>query len=119
MPRTKTGVTRMRRHKKVLNLAKGFRGTNRRLYKRAKEAVLHSGQYAFVGRKLRKRDFRQLWITRITAAVKSVDPNYNYSRFIRDLKAANVVLNRKMLSELAISDMAAFKAVVQQVKQAL
>lgn len=117
MPRTKTGVTRSRRHKKVLKLAKGFRGTNRRLYKRAKEAVLHAGQYAFVGRKLRKRDFRQLWITRITAGVKEIDPTYNYSRFISDLKASNVVLNRKMLSELAIADPGAFKAIVEKVKR--
>lgn len=117
MPRTITGATRSRRHKKVLSLAKGFRGANRRLYKRAKEAVLHAGQYAFVGRKLRKRDFRQLWITRITAAVKTVDPTYNYSRFISDLKVADVVLNRKMLSELAIADPTAFKAIVEKVRR--
>lgn len=117
MPRTRTGVTRSNRHKKILKLAKGFRGTNSRLYKRAKEAVLHAGQYAFVGRKLRKRDFRKLWITRITASVKAVDPTYNYSRFISDLKTANVALNRKMLSELAISDPKAFKAIVEKVHQ--
>lgn len=116
MPRTKTGTTRHNRHKKVLKLAKGFRGTNSRLYKRAHEAVLHAGQYAFVGRKLRKRDFRRLWIARISAAVKEIDQSYNYSRFIQDLKAAEVKLNRKMLSELAISDNKAFKAIVEKVK---
>lgn len=117
MPRTKTGVTRSRRHKKVLKLAKGFRGTNNRLYKRAHEAVLHAGQYAYVGRKLRKRDFRKLWITRISAAVKQIDPSYNYSRFINDLKNAQVNLNRKMLSELAIADFSAFKAIVDKVRK--
>lgn len=117
MPRVKTGVVRRRRHKKILKLAKGFRGTNNRLYKRAKEAVLHAGQYAFIGRKLRKRDFRRLWIARISAAVKSIDASYNYSRFISDLKKADITLNRKMLSELAIADAAAFKAIVEKVRK--
>ena len=117
MPRTKTGVTRRRRHKKVLKLAKGYRGTNSRLYKRAKEAVLHAGKYAYVGRKLRKRDFRRLWITRISAAVKEIDPTYNYSRFMNDLKKANITLNRKMLSELAIADFAAFKKIVETARK--
>lgn len=116
MPRTKTGTTRHARHKKVLKLAKGYRGTNNRLYKRAKEAVLHAGQYAYIGRKLRKRDFRKLWVTRISAAVKEVDPTYNYSTFINDLKKANVELNRKMLSELAIHNFDDFKAIVNKVK---
>ncbi len=116
MARTKTGTTRKKRHKKILKLAKGYRGTNSRLYKRAKEAVLHAGQYAYVGRKLRKRDFRKLWIVRISAAVKEADPSYNYSRFVRDLKTANVELNRKMLSELAVHDFPAFKTVVEKIK---
>ncbi len=116
MARTKTGTTRRKRHNKILKLAKGYRGTNSRLYKRAKEAVLHAGQYAYVGRKLRKRDFRKLWITRISAAVKEADASYNYSSFISDLKAAKVELNRKMLSELAVNDFPAFKAVVEKVK---
>jgi large subunit ribosomal protein L20 len=116
MPRVKTGVTRRRRHKKILKLAKGFRGANSRLFKRANEAVLHAGQYAFIGRKLRKRDQRKLWIIRIGAALKEVDESLNYSRFIRDLKKAEVALDRKMLSELAVSDFNAFKSVVSQVR---
>lgn len=114
MPRTKTGVIRRRKHKKILKLNKGYRGTNRRLIKRAKEAALHAGQYAFVGRKLRKRDFRSLWILRIGAALKQVDATFNYSRFISNLGKANIALNRKMLAELAVNDAAAFKAVVEK-----
>ncbi len=116
MARTKTGTTRRARHNKVLNLTKGFRGANTRLYKRAKEALLHAGQYAFVGRKLRKRDMRSLWITRITAAVKEVDATYNYSHFINDLKKAQIELNRKMLSEIAISDFSTFTQIVSKVR---
>lgn len=116
MPRVKTGVTRRRRHKKVLKLAKGFRGANNRLYKRANEAVLHAGKYAYVGRKLRKRDMRKLWILRISAAVKEADETLNYSRFMSMLKKADIQLNRKMLSELAIADFTAFKNVVSKVR---
>jgi large subunit ribosomal protein L20 len=115
MSRTKTGFTRSRRHKKILKLAKGFRGANRRLYKRAKEAVLHAGQYAFVGRKNRKRDFRRLWIVRISAALKQVDQNLNYSRFIKTLKEKNVSLDRKMMSEIAIRDFSTFSQIVKTV----
>lgn len=116
MARTKTGTTRKARHNKVLGLTKGFRGANTRLYKRAKEALLHAGQYAYVGRKLRKRDIRSLWITRISAAVKQADAAYNYSQFVKDLKAANVELNRKMLSELAIADFSTFTQLVSKVR---
>lgn len=116
MPRVKTGTTRKNRHKKVLKLTKGFRGTNNRLFKRAQEALLHAGKYAYIGRKLRKRDFRKLWITRISAAVKEAEPSYNYSSFLKDLKTAKIELNRKMLSELAINDFNAFKEVVKKVK---
>lgn len=116
MARTTTGTTRRKRHKKILKLAKGYRGTNSRLYKRAKEAVLHAGQYAYIGRKLRKRDFRKLWIMRIGAAVKQVDDSYNYSTFIHDLKQANIELNRKMLSELAVNHFDTFKAIVKKVR---
>jgi large subunit ribosomal protein L20 len=112
MARTKTGVTRRRRHKKVLKLTKGFRGTNNRLYKRAKEALLHSGKYAYIGRKLRKRDMRKLWILRINAAIKEVDETMKYSRFINALKKANISINRKMLSEIAIADFRTFKDIV-------
>jgi len=112
MPRVKTGITRKNRHKKVLKLTKGFRGTNRRLIKRAKEAALHAGQYAFIGRKLRKRDMRKLWIMRINAALKQIDETMRYSRFINSLKKANIQLDRKVLSELAVNDPETFKAVV-------
>ncbi len=116
MPRTKTGFTRHRRHKKVLKLTKGFRGANSRLYKRAHEALLHAGQYAYVGRRLRKRDMRALWITRISAALSQVDEKLQYSRFINALKKANVTLNRKMISEIAIADFNTFKTLVQKVQ---
>lgn len=117
MPRTKTGTVRHKRHRKVLKLTKGFRGTNRRLIKRAKEALLHAGQYAYVGRKLRKRDMRKLWIIRINAALSQLGDSLNYSRFINGLKKANIALNRKMLSELAVHDSKAFKAVVDKVSK--
>ncbi len=116
MPRSKTGTVRRRKHKKILKLAKGYRGTNNRLYKRANEAVLHAGQYAYIGRKLRKRDFRKLWIMRINAGLKQIDEKLQYSRFIHALKKANITLNRKMLSELAIQDFAAFKSIVEKSK---
>jgi len=112
MSRVKTGVTRRRRHKKVLKLTKGFRGTNNRLYKRAKEALLHAGHYAYVGRKLRKRDMRKLWILRINAALHEMGEGLKYSRFINNLKKANISLNRKMLSEVAINDFETFKQVI-------
>lgn len=116
MPRTKTGFTRHRRHKKVLDLTKGFRGANHRLYKRAKEALLHSGQYAYVGRRLRKRDMRSLWITRISAGLSQIDETLQYSRFINALKKANIGLNRKMLSEIAATDFNTFRSIVQKVQ---
>ncbi|MCC6711029.1 MAG: 50S ribosomal protein L20 [Candidatus Pacebacteria bacterium] len=118
MPRVKTGVVRRRAHKKVLKQNKGFRGTNSRLYKRAKEANLHAGKYAYIGRRLRKRDMRKLWILRITAALNKFGSAINYSRFVNGLKKANIALNRKMLSQLAINDDKAFKAVVEQVEKA-
>lgn len=116
MPRTKTGTTRHHRHKKVLDSNKGFRGANRRLYKRAHEALLHAGQYAYIGRKLRKRDFRKLWITRLSAAIKEVNVELNYSRVISLLKKANIQLNRKMLSEIAIRDFETFKRIITQAR---
>ncbi len=116
MPRTKTGTTRHHRHKKVLESNKGFRGANRRLYKRAHEALLHAGQYAYIGRKLRKRDFRKLWITRLSAAIKEVSAELNYSRVINLLKKANIQLNRKMLSEIAIRDFETFKRIITQAR---
>jgi large subunit ribosomal protein L20 len=112
--RVKTGVVRTRRHKKILKANKGFRGANHRLFKRAYEAYMHAGQYAFVGRKLRKRDLRTLWIMRIGAAVQAVDKNLSYSRLINLLKKANIGLNRKILADLAVNDNGAFVAVVKK-----
>jgi large subunit ribosomal protein L20 len=111
--RVKTGFVRRRAHKKIIKANKGFRGTNRRLFKRAHEARMHAGAYAFIGRKLRKRDLRRLWITRISAAIKQTHPQLNYSRFIAQLKKAKIALDRKILSDLAVSDPAAFEAVVK------
>jgi len=117
MSRTKTSTIRRQRHKKVLDLTKGFRGTNNRLYKRAKEALLHAGQYAYIGRKLRKRDMRKLWIVRITAAVKQISESLNYSRFIKGLKSAKIELNRKMLSEVAVKDLDTFKEILAKIQK--
>ena len=114
MPRTKTGVVRRRRHNKVLKLTKGYRGTYNRLIKRATEAMLHADQYAFIGRKLRKRDLRKLWIIRINAALRQLNQNYKYSHFIAALNKAEIKINRKMLSELAVNHPVAFKAVVDK-----
>ena len=113
MARVKTGVTRRRRHKKILKANKGFRGTNSRLYKRAKEAFLHAGKYAYVGRKLRKRDMRKLWIMRINAALTEMGEGLKYSRFINALKKADISINRKMLAELAVADFNTFKEIVK------
>lgn len=113
MPRAKTGVVRRRSHKKLLARTKGFRMTKNRLYKVAKEADLHASQYAFIGRKLRKRDFRSLWIVRINAALKLVDASYNYSRFIHALKVAKIDLDRKVLADIAVKDMPSFEAIVK------
>lgn len=114
MPRVKTGTVRHKRHKKVLDANKGYQGTNSRLYKRAHEAYLHAGQYAYIGRKLRKRDMRKLWIMRINAGLKQVGENLQYSRFIKALKDANISLNRKMLAEIAVADFSAFSQIVKK-----
>ena len=117
MARVKGAVTTRKRRKKVLRLAKGYYGSKSRLFKTAKQAVMKSGQYAYIGRKQRKRDFRRLWITRISAAAKI--NGMNYSTFINGLKRAGVTLNRKMLSEIAIADPPAFTALATQAKAAL
>lgn len=114
MPRTKTGFTRRHRHKKVLKLTKGYRGTYNRLIKRATEALLHADQYSFIGRKLRKRNFRKLWIMRINAALRQIDESYKYSRFIAALNKAEIKIDRKMLAELAVNNPSAFKAIVDK-----
>lgn len=107
---------RRARHKKVLKLARGFKQARHRRYKVAREAVLHAGQYAFAGRKNRKRNFRELWIQRLNAAVREHD--LSYSRFISGLKKANIQLDRKTLSEMAISDPETFSKIVSQAKSA-
>ena len=109
-------MTRKRR-KKVLKLAKGYFGAKSKLFKTAKEAVMKSGQYAYIGRRQRKRDFRRLWIARINAAAKL--NGMNYSTFMNGLKKAGITMNRKMLAELAVSDAAAFTALTEKAKAAL
>ena len=114
MARVKNGAVTKARHKKVLKAAKGYFGSKHRLYKTAKEQLMHSGQYAFRDRKQKKRDFRKLWITRINAACR--DNEISYSRFIEGLTKAGVEVNRKMLSEIAINDPKAFKELVKVAK---
>ena len=117
MARVKGAMMTRKRRKKVLKLAKGYFGGKSKLFRTAKEAVMKSGQYAYIGRKHRKRDFRSLWITRISAGCKA--NGMNYSTFMNGLKKAGIELNRKMLSELAISDAAAFTALCEKAKAAL
>ena len=114
MARVKNGAVTKARHKKVLKEAKGYFGSKHRLYKTAKEQLMHSGQYAFRDRKQKKRDFRKLWITRINAACRQND--ISYSRFIEGLTKAGVEINRKMLSEIAINDPKAFTELVKTAK---
>ena len=110
MVRTKTNVARHRRVKRVMRRAKGSVGGRRKLYRTAKEALVRAGAYAYAHRRLRKRDFRSLWITRLSAACRM--RGLSYSRFIFGLNAANVTVNRKMMSEIAIADPAAFDQLV-------
>ena len=117
MARVKGALMTRKRRKKTLKLAKGYFGSKHTLFKTAKQAVMKSGNYAYIGRKQRKRDFRKLWITRISAACKAND--INYSTFMNGLKKANIEINRKMLSEIAISDSKAFTEIVNQAKKAL
>ena len=114
MARVRNGAVTKARHKKVLKEAKGYFGSKHRLYKSAKEQLMHSGQYAFRDRKQKKRDFRKLWITRINAACRQND--VSYSRFIEGLTKAGVEVNRKMLSEIAINDPKAFTELVKTAK---
>ena len=117
MARVKGALMTRKRRNKVLKAAKGYWGAKSKHFKMAKQAVMKSGNYAFVGRKLKKRDFRRLWIARISAAAKA--NGMNYSTFMNGLKKAGVTLNRKMLAEIAVSDKAAFAALVAQAKAAL
>ena len=114
MTRVKSGVQTKRRHKKVLKEASGYFGSKHRLYKTAKEQLMHSSVYAYRDRRNKKREFRKLWITRINAACRMND--ISYSKFINGLSKAGVEVNRKMLSELAITDMEAFKKLVEVAK---
>ena len=113
MARVKGAMANRQRRNKVLKLAKGYYGAKSRHFKMAKQAVMKSGNYAYIGRKHRKRDFRRLWITRISAACRA--NGTNYSTFMNGLKKANITLNRKMLSEIAIADPAAFTQLVEKV----
>jgi large subunit ribosomal protein L20 len=117
MARVKRGVTARARHKKVLELAEGFSGTHRRLFKPANEAVMHSLAYAYRDRKQRKGDMRQLWITRINAAARQNGLPYN--QFLHGLRAAGVDVNRKMLADIAVHDAAAFAQLVETAKGAI
>jgi large subunit ribosomal protein L20 len=117
MARVKNGAVTKARHKKVLKAAKGYFGSKHRLYKSAKEQLMHSGQYAFRDRKQKKRDFRKLWITRINAACR--ENEISYSKFINGLSKAGVEVNRKMLSEIAINDSKAFTELVNVAKKGL
>ena len=115
MARVKRGVTTSRRHKKILKLAKGYYGSKSTLYRTAKQAVMKSLAYSYVGRKRRKRDFRKLWIARINAATRQNE--MSYSKFMHGLKKANIELNRKMLSEMAINDPKSFAELVNIAKK--
>ena len=117
MARIKGAVTTRRRRNKVLKAAKGYWGAKSKHFKMAKQAVMKSGNYAFAGRKLKKRDFRRLWIARISAQAKV--NGMNYSTFMHGLKLANIDLNRKMLAEIAVADPAAFASLAEKAKSAL
>ena len=117
MARIKGALATRKRRKKVLKAAKGYYGSKHCLFKTAKQAVMKSGQYAYSGRKQKKREFRKMWITRISAACKM--NGMNYSSFMNGLKKAGIDLNRKMLSEIAVADAEAFKTLVDAAKAAL
>ena len=117
MPRVKRGVTARARHKKVLALAKGYRGRRKNVYRIAKQAVMKAGQYAYRDRRQRKRQFRQLWIVRINAGAR--ESGLSYSKFMNGLKRAAIEIDRKVLADLAVFDKAAFVQLVEKAKAAL
>jgi large subunit ribosomal protein L20 len=117
MPRVKRGVTAHARHKKVIDLAKGFRGRRGNVYRIAKEAVMKAGQYAYRDRRQRKREFRALWIARINAAAREL--GLSYSTLMNGLKKAEIEVDRKVLAELAVADKAAFAKIAGQAKAKL
>ncbi|MBE7048416.1 MAG: 50S ribosomal protein L20 [Ruminococcaceae bacterium] len=114
MARVKGALNTRKRHKRILKLAKGYRGGKSKLFRTAKQAVMKSLSYAYVGRKQKKRDFRRLWITRISAQAKAC--GMNYSTFMNGLKKAGITMNRKMLAEIAVSDKEGFAALVEKAK---
>lgn len=114
MTRVKPGVQTRKRHKKVLKMAKGYWMSRRKQFKKAKEATLHAGEYAFAGRKRKKRDFRRLWITRLNAAVREL--GLKYSQFIKSLKDKKIEIDRKILSKIALEYPNVFKKIVGKVK---
>lgn len=115
MPRVKRGVPSHKRHKKILKMAKGYRGSKSKLFRVANEQVMKSGQYAYIHRRLKKRDFRKLWIARINAAAR--DNGISYSRMVHGLKCAGVDINRKVLAELAVSDPGGFTELAELAKR--
>ena len=115
--RIKRGVNAHKKRVKILKAAKGYRGSKSKLFRVAREAVMKSGNYAYVGRKQKKRDFRQLWIARINAAAREYD--LSYSKMMHGLKLAGIELNRKVLSDIAIADKAGFAKLAEQAKAAL
>ncbi len=117
MPRVKRGVTARARHKKILALAKGFRGRRKNVYRVAKQAVMKAGQYAYRDRRNKKRDFRRLWIARINAATREL--GLTYSQFINGMNKAGITLDRKVLADIAVHDKAAFATIVAQAKAKL
>jgi len=117
MPRVKRGVTAKARHKKVLKLAKGYRGRRKNVYRIAKQAVMKAGQYAYRDRRQRKRQFRALWIARINAAVREL--GMTYSTFMNGVKKTGIGLDRKVLADLAVFDKTAFEKITNQVKASL
>ena len=117
MARVKGALSTRKRRNKVLKLAKGYFGAKSKLFKTAKEAVMKSGNYAYIGRKQKKRDFRRIWITRISAAAKI--NGMNYSTFMNGLKKSGISINRKMLAELAVNDAAGFATLAKATKKAL
>jgi large subunit ribosomal protein L20 len=117
MPRAKRGNKRVAKRKKILSLAKGYRATKSKLYRQARESVQRGLKFAYVGRKLKKRDYRRLWIVRINAAAR--ENGLSYSQFIRGLKLAGIDMDRKVLADLAVNDAAGFTSLTENVKKAL
>lgn len=117
MPRVKRGVTARARHKKILALAKGYRGRRKNVYRVAKQAVMKAGQYAYRDRRQRKRQFRTLWIARINAAAREL--GLSYSKFMNGVKKAAIEIDRKVLADLAVFDKPAFAKIVEQAKASL